>query len=79
MNFDWIGFFFWVFVAAAFLLLVVGFLKMSSRAFMLSGLLMILPFLYFLGAENWVRWLALFPLIPITLAIFAKRRQSRML
>ncbi|CEG26195.1 hypothetical protein [Bacillus sp. B-jedd] len=78
MNFDWIGFFFWVFVAASFLFLVVGLLKMSSKAFGLSGLLMILPFLYFLGAENWMRWLALFPLIPFTLAFFAKRRQRKL-
>ncbi|RHW43278.1 hypothetical protein D1B31_00985 [Neobacillus notoginsengisoli] len=74
MDFHWIGFFFWLFVAASFLALIVGLIKLSSRLLVLSGLLMILPFLYFLGAENWMRWLVLFPLLPFALAIFAKKK-----
>jgi hypothetical protein len=73
MSFYWVGLTFWIFVVASFLLLIWGLSKKSWQVLIFSGILLILPSLYFGGTENWFRLLVLFPLIPFVLAYYTKK------
>jgi len=73
MSFYWTGLIFWILVIASFLLLIWGIRKKSWKALLCSGVFIILPSLYFGGAENWYRLLVLLPLIPFVLAYFTKK------
>ncbi|MGD6900064.1 hypothetical protein [Bacillus infantis] len=73
MDFYWMGLIFWTLIIASFLLLILGLLKKSWRFLIYSGISLILPSLYFVGGENWVRLLVLFPLIPFVLAYYIKK------
>jgi hypothetical protein len=74
MGFYWVGFIFWFLIVASFLLIILGLWKKSWKALICSGIFLILPTLYFGGAENWFRLLVLFPLIPFVLALYIKKR-----
>ncbi|RSD28838.1 hypothetical protein [Mesobacillus subterraneus] len=68
---------FWLLVAASGVLFVFGLLSKSWKHLVLSGAAVLLPSLYFLGAENWFRILALMPLLPFGLACLFGRREKR--
>ena len=55
MGFYWVGFVFWLLIGISFCLLLWGLAKKSWIALLISGIFLILPSLYFLGAENWFR------------------------
>ncbi len=75
MSFNWMGFIFWILVVASFLLLIWGLWKNSWKAFIISGISILLPSLYFLvAAENSFRLLVLVPLVPFVLAYFTKKK-----
>ncbi|OCA84180.1 hypothetical protein A8F94_15785 [Bacillus sp. FJAT-27225] len=67
---------FWACLAASIPALLTGFLKRSPLAFSVSGILLLLPCLYFAGAENWVRFLSIIPAIPFGLAFWAWKAQE---
>ena len=73
------GTIFWLLIAAFGFLFIGGLINKSWKLILMSGLAVTLPSLYFLGAENWVRGMALVPLIPFALSYFMarKRRVSR--
>lgn len=73
MGFYWVGFIFWFLIVASFLLLVLGLWKRAWKVLIGSGISIILPSLYFGGAENWFRLLVLFPLLPFVLAYYTKK------
>ncbi len=70
MGFYWVGFIFWLLIGTSILLLIWGLLEKSWRILLSSGIVLILPSLYFLGAENWLRIFALSPLIIFILAAY---------
>lgn len=73
MDFYWVGFIFWTRVVVALLLSVYGIWKKSWQALIISGIAFVLPMLYFVGAENWFKLLALVPLVPFALAYFIRK------
>jgi hypothetical protein len=74
MGFYWVGFIFWFLIVASSLLLILGLWEKSWKALICSGILLILPSLYFGGAESWFRLLVLFPLVPFVIAFYIKKR-----
>lgn len=68
VNFSWVSFSFWMLVGLGLLLFALGLWKKSSLLLVTSGIALLLPSLYFLGAESWFRLLILTPLIPFILA-----------
>jgi len=70
MGFYWIGFIFWSLIVTSVFLLIWGICKKSRKALFISGITLFLPSLYLLGAENWLRALALLPLISFFLAAY---------
>jgi hypothetical protein len=74
MSFYWVGLIYWIIVVTSFLLLIWGLWKKSWKVMIFSGISLILPSLYFGGAENWFRLLVPFPLIPFVLAYYIKKR-----
>jgi len=74
VGFYWIGFIFWVLIGTGLLLTLYGLWKKSWKALLLSGVVLILPMLYFGGAENWFRILAFVPLLPFVLAYYTKKK-----
>lgn len=75
LNFNWISFTFWLLVGLGLLLLVFGLWKKSSLLLVTSGIMLLLPSLYFLGAENWLILLVLTPLLPFILAYRISKRK----
>jgi hypothetical protein len=73
------GTIFWLLVVASGFLFIGGLINTSWKLLLMSGMAVTLPSLYFLGANNAFRLLALVPLLPLGLSyIFAKhRKQSR--
>lgn len=70
------GTIFWLLVAAFGFLLIGGLITKSWKLVLMSGLAVTLPSLYFGGAENWFRILALVPLIPFGLSYFMARNRK---
>jgi hypothetical protein len=73
------GTIFWLLIVASGLLFIGGLINTSWKLLLMSGMAVTLPSLYFLGANNAFRLLALVPLLPFGLSyFFAKhRKQSR--
>ncbi len=71
------GTIFWLLVGASGILLIFGLVNKSWKALIGSGGAALLPSLYFLGAENWLRVLAFVPLFPIGLGILYARSSSK--
>lgn len=72
-GFYWGGLIFWVLIGSGLILWAWGLWKKSWKSLLISGISLILPMLYFGGAENWFRLLALLPLIPFALAFYIKK------
>lgn len=64
------GTIFWLLVVASGILFLAGLISRSWKLLLLSGLAVFLPSLYFLGAENWFRIIAVVPLIPFGFSFF---------
>lgn len=73
MEFYWAGFIFWSLIIIAISLLGYGLWRKSWKALIVSGIVFFPPMLYFSGAENWFRLLALIPLVPFVLAYYLKK------
>ena len=73
VGFYWVGLIFWTLIGAGLLLMVWGLIKKSWLALLISGAALLLPCLYFGGAENWLRMLVLLPLIPFVLAYHTRK------
>ncbi|MBT2691606.1 hypothetical protein J7E32_01115 [Bacillus sp. ISL-55] len=73
------GAIFWLLIVASGFLFIGGLVNKSSKLLLMSGVAVTLPSLYFLGAENGFRLLALVPLLPFGLSYFyaEKRNESR--
>jgi hypothetical protein len=76
VGFYWVGLIFWLLIGIALLLLVWGLWKKSWIVLLVSGIALLLPSLYFGGAENWFRLLVLLPLIPFVLAFYTKKTKQ---
>jgi hypothetical protein len=76
VGFYWVGLIFWLLIGVALLLLVWGLWKKSWIALLISGIALLLPSLYFGGAENWFRLLVLLPLMPFALAYNTKKTKQ---
>ena len=74
MGFYWAGLIFWLLIGAALFLFIYGLKKKSWQALLICGMILALPMLYFAGAENGFRFLALVPLIPFVLSYYTKKR-----
>ncbi|RXT07145.1 hypothetical protein [Ammoniphilus sp. CFH 90114] len=70
----WIGYIFWALIIVAAVSVVYGLSKKSWQALVICGITLLLPMLYFAGAENWVRLLGLVPLLPFVLAFYIRNR-----
>lgn len=64
---------FWLLVLFSAVSFVFGLSKKSWKVFVISGITILLPSLYFAGAENWVRIIALLPLLPFFLAFLVSK------
>lgn len=73
------GTIFWLLIVASGLLFIGGLISKSGKLLLMSGMAVTLPSLYFLGANNAFRLLALVPLLPFGLSYFfmKKRKESR--
>lgn len=69
------GAIFWLLIAVFGFLFIGGLISRSWKFFLMSGMAITLPSLYFLGAENGFRLLALMPLLPFGLSYAFKRQQ----
>jgi hypothetical protein len=68
---------FWLLVAGFVVLFIWGLMSKSRKLLIISGLAITLPSLYFLGAENGFRLLALVPLLPFGFSyFFAKQKKN---
>lgn len=76
MEFYWVGLIFWFLIGASILLFIWGLQKKSWKILLLSGITLILPSMYFFGAENWFRILVLLPLISFFLAYYIRRKAT---
>ncbi|MCF6412069.1 hypothetical protein [Pseudalkalibacillus salsuginis] len=76
VGFYWVSLIFWLLIGVALLLFVWGLWKKSWIALLTSGIALLLPSLYFGGAENWFRLLVLLPLIPFALAYKHKKTKQ---
>ena len=72
-GFYWVGLIFWLLISSGFILLVLGLWKKSWKTLVVSGVALILPTLYFGGAENWFKMVVFLPLIPLVLAYIIKK------
>jgi len=72
MNFYWVGLIYWLLIVTSVSSLIFGLWKKSWKILICSGILLILPSLYFGGAENWLRLFIISPLIPFILAYYAR-------
>jgi len=79
MGFYWVGLIFWILIGASLLLFIWGLWKKSWKALLMSGISLLLPSLYFGGAENWFRLLVLLPLVPFVLAYCTRKRVKHFL
>lgn len=64
---------FWLLVILSTVSFAFGLSKRSWKAFVISGITMILPAIYFVGAENWARMIALLPIIPFFFAYLVSK------
>ncbi|ESU33216.1 hypothetical protein G3A_07540 [Bacillus sp. 17376] len=73
------GTIFWLLIVASGFLFIWGLINKSWKLLLMSGMAVTLPSLYFLGAENEFRLLALVPLLPFGLSYFLgkMRKESR--
>lgn len=76
MDFYWAGFMFWLLIGVSAILFISGIRKQSWKALLSSGIALVLPSLYFLGAENWFRILAFLPLLAFFLAFRTRKKQK---
>lgn len=74
MGFYLFGFIFSTLLVSALVLLAYGLRKKSWQSLLISGIAFLLPMLYFGGAENWFKLLALVPLVPFILAYYIKKK-----
>lgn len=74
MNFYLVGFTFWLLIGVSVLLFVWGLWKKSWKTLLISGFTTIPPTLYFSGAENWFKVLALLPLLLFFLAYYTRKK-----
>ncbi|MGG2027839.1 hypothetical protein AB1282_19255 [Gottfriedia sp. S16(2024)] len=72
-GFYWIGLIFWLLICSGFILLVWGQWKKSWKTLIVSGVALIIPTLYFGGAESWIKLVVFLPTIPFVLAYFIKK------
>ncbi|MGG0657242.1 hypothetical protein [Rummeliibacillus pycnus] len=74
MGLYWIGLIFWILIGTSIFLFIWGIWKQSWKTLLISGIALMLPSLYFLGAENWFRILAFLPIIPLFLAYCTRNK-----
>ncbi|MEH7348723.1 hypothetical protein [Gottfriedia acidiceleris] len=74
-GFYWVAIVFWGLIVFGLFLWAWGLWKKSWKSLLMSGIALILPMLYFVGANNLFRFLALVPLIPFALAFYTKKRK----
>ncbi|WP_129690984.1 hypothetical protein [Gottfriedia acidiceleris] len=72
-GFYWVGLIFWLLISSGIILLVWGLRKKSWKTLIVSGVALILPTLYFGGAESWFKLVAFLPMIPFVLAYIIKK------
>ncbi|PGM53325.1 hypothetical protein [Bacillus sp. AFS053548] len=72
-GFYWVGLIFWLLISSGCVLLVFGLWKKSWKTLIMSGVALILPTLYFGGAESWFMLVAFLPMIPLALALIIKK------
>ena len=76
MDFNWAGLIYWVLVAIGLVSFVWGLWKKFWKAYLVSGITIFLPALYFVGGEGWIRLIGLTPLIPFALAYITKKERN---
>lgn len=77
MSFYWAGFIFWALIFIAVLLFIYGIWKKSWQSFIISGMALVLPMLYFGCAENAFKLLMFVPLIPFSLAYIIRKNVKK--
>ncbi|MEK5520566.1 hypothetical protein [Heyndrickxia sp. FSL W8-0423] len=76
MDLHWAVVLFWVLSGAYLFLFLGGLLARSWRALVVSGIAVILPSLYFFGAENWLRLAILLPFLSFIFAYLVRKNRS---
>jgi len=76
MGFFYAGWVFWVLIGVSMMLFVWGLWTRYYKALLLSGILLMLPFLKIAGSvESWRGMLILVPLIPFLFAYFIRKNR----
>ena len=75
MDFFLVGIVYWLLIGGSVLLFVRGIWKKSWKAFLWSGIALVIPTisLYVGGAEGWFRLAGLLPLLLFGLAYYTKK------
>ncbi|WML26853.1 hypothetical protein [Neobacillus sp. OS1-33] len=68
-NFHWVGLLIWIFVFISLLCLWLGINKRSGWLLLLSALTVFPMAFYLFGAENWIKFVILVPIVEVILAI----------
>ncbi|MEE6451013.1 hypothetical protein RAH41_10605 [Gottfriedia acidiceleris] len=72
-GFYWVGLIFWLLISTGFILLVFGLWKKSWKSLVVSGVVFILPSLYFSGGESCFKLVVFLPMIPLAFAYIIKK------
>ncbi|WP_221568317.1 hypothetical protein [Alkalihalobacillus sp. TS-13] len=73
MDFYWVGFIFWGCIIISLFLFLFSIMTRNSFWMMISGFLITLPALYFLGSPS-LWWIAFVPLFPFSLSFYMKKQ-----
>ena len=76
MDFFWVGSLFWLLIGISAFFLIWGLIKKRGIYFVLSALLFSPVAYYFGGAENALKLIMFYPLIPILIAAFFIRKKT---
>jgi len=77
MEFYLVGIVFWGLTIISIFLFLLGLWNKSWKVLLTSGVFLILPSLYFYGAENWFKLFIITPFIPFLMAYYYKSLLNR--
>jgi len=74
MGFFLVGFILWSLIVVSLVLLIGGFWKKSWKAFLVSGLAMLVPSIMLTTQQGWFSLFVLLPLMVLGLSFYTKKK-----
>lgn len=76
MDFFLVGVILWGLIGVSLVLFIRGLWKKSWKSLLVSSITFLPMAVYFVGAENWIQLLGLFPLVSLILALNIRKRDK---